>query len=95
MRRARADGSLAASIAALLISIYPRFPQNTGDQRCHLQAFRHLYALATRSRLLQTVDAATQRPMYAPVELVVKKTVKNAPANEGQSRRRPLLARRG
>ena len=79
---ARSFATDNGSVAALLIATYPRFPQNTGDQRCHLQAFRHLYALATRSRLLQTVDAATQRPVYAPVELVVKKTVKNAPANE-------------
>ena len=27
------------SVAALLIATYPRFPQNMGDQRCHLQAF--------------------------------------------------------
>jgi anaphase-promoting complex subunit 1 len=61
-----------ASIAALLISIYPRFPQNTNDQRCHLQAFRHLYALAARSRLLETVDAATRKPVYAPVEMTFR-----------------------
>ena len=73
------------SVAALLIATYPRFPQNTGDQRCHLQAFRHLYALAARSRLLQTVDAATQRPVYAPLELTVKKLTAGARLSPGQT----------
>ena len=71
------------SVAALLIATYPRFPQNTGDQRCHLQAFRHLYALAARSRLLQTVDAATQRPVYAPLELTVKKLTVGSNSSPG------------
>ena len=73
------------SVAALLIATYPRFPQNTGDQRCHLQAFRHLYALAARSRLLQTVDAATQRPVYAPLELTVKKLTGGASSSPGRT----------
>jgi hypothetical protein len=40
--------------------------------RLYFQAFRHLYALAARTRLLQTVDAATRRPVYAPIELTVR-----------------------
>lgn len=34
------------SIAALLISIYPQFPNAPGDNRWHLQALRHFYVLA-------------------------------------------------
>ena len=32
-----------ASVAALWMATYPRFPQNASDNRCHLQACPHLY----------------------------------------------------
>jgi anaphase-promoting complex subunit 1 len=35
-----------AAIAALLVSLFPRFPQTPTENRCHLQAFRHLYVIA-------------------------------------------------
>lgn len=38
------------SIAALLMAAFPRLPMGLVDNRCHLQAFRHLYALAVRPR---------------------------------------------
>ena len=75
-----------ASVAALLIAVYPRWPLNTADQRCHLQAFRHLYALAARKRLLETVDAATRRPAYAPLELVVRVDGADADANASEKK---------
>lgn len=34
------------SIAALLISIYPYFPNSPSDNKYHLQALRHFYVLA-------------------------------------------------
>ena len=84
-----------ASVAALLIAIYPRWPLNTADQRCHLQAFRHLYALAARKRLLETVDAATRRPAYAPLELVVRVDGADADADgekDGDATRRGAVS---
>ena len=43
-------GTSNLAIASLLISLYPRFPQNTTDNQYHLQALRHLYALAIEKR---------------------------------------------
>ncbi|KAH9702559.1 Anaphase-promoting complex subunit 1 [Citrus sinensis] len=62
------------SIAALFISLYPRLPSGPNDNRCHLQAFRHLYVLATEARWIQTVDVDTGLPVYAPFEVTVRET---------------------
>lgn len=40
------------SIAALLISIYPHFPNSSNDNKCHLQALRHLYVLAVEQKYI-------------------------------------------
>ena len=58
-----------ASIAALLISMFPRFPSHPNDNRWYCQAYRHLYALAAKDRLLNTVDATTLEPVSTPVEI--------------------------
>lgn len=39
-----------------------------------LQAFRHLYVLATEARWIQTVDVDTGLPVYAPLEVTVRET---------------------
>jgi anaphase-promoting complex subunit 1 len=44
------------SIAALLISIYPMFPNAPGDNRWHLQALRHFYVLAMEEKIFHSVD---------------------------------------
>jgi len=59
------------AIAYLLIAMYPRFPTDTNDHRCHCQAFRHLYVLASRERLLTTVDVESKTQTSAPVEIDV------------------------
>ncbi|XAR71918.1 hypothetical protein NMG60_11018372 [Bertholletia excelsa] len=64
-----------SAIAALLITLYPRLPTGPNDNRCHLQAFRHLYVLATEARWIQTVDVDTGLPVYAPLEVTIKETV--------------------
>jgi len=58
-----------ASIAALMIAMFPRFPSTTSDNRWHCQAYRHLYVLAARPRLLQTVDATTLDAVSTPLEM--------------------------
>ncbi|KAK9061061.1 hypothetical protein SSX86_018241 [Deinandra increscens subsp. villosa] len=63
-----------SSIAALLITLYPRLPTGPNDNRCHLQAFRHLYVIATEARWVQTVDVDTGLPVYAPLEITTKET---------------------
>lgn len=62
------------SIAALLITLYPRLPTGPNDNRCHLQAFRHLYVLASEARWVQTVDVDTGLPVYAPLDITIKET---------------------
>jgi anaphase-promoting complex subunit 1 len=42
------------SIAFLLCAVYPRFPQSCRDNRYHLQALRHMYALAAVPRYVIT-----------------------------------------
>ncbi|GAA0138654.1 hypothetical protein LIER_00357 [Lithospermum erythrorhizon] len=64
----------SSSVAALLITLYPRLPSGPNDNRCHLQAFRHLYVLATEGRWIQTVDVDTGLPVYVPLEVTVKET---------------------
>ncbi|WVZ98102.1 hypothetical protein U9M48_043581 [Paspalum notatum var. saurae] len=63
-----------SAIAALLISLYPRLPTGPNDNRCHLQAFRHLYVIATEPRWVQTVDVDTELPVYCPLEVTVAET---------------------
>ncbi|KAL8463255.1 hypothetical protein ACS0TY_034046 [Phlomoides rotata] len=70
-----------SSIAALLITLYPRLPTGPNDNRCHLQAFRHLYVLATEARWIQTVDVDTGLPVYVPLEITIKETELYAETN--------------
>ncbi|XP_062231175.1 anaphase-promoting complex subunit 1 isoform X2 [Phragmites australis] len=63
-----------SAIAALLIALYPRLPTGPNDNRCHLQAFRHLYVIATEPRWVQTVDVDTELPVYCPLEVTVAET---------------------
>ncbi|XP_058812243.1 anaphase-promoting complex subunit 1 [Topomyia yanbarensis] len=44
------------SVAALICSIFPKFPTHSNDNRYHLQAFRHLYVLAVEPRLFLPRD---------------------------------------
>jgi len=78
-----------ASVAALWMATYPRFPQNASDNRCHLQAFRHLYALAARRRLLRAVDAAAGVDVTAPVEM----RVRGVGTGDAQDQHRVVIAR--
>lgn len=63
-----------SAIAALLITLYPRLPEGPNDNRCLLQAFRHLYVLATEARWIQTIDVDTGLPVYAPLEVTIKES---------------------
>jgi anaphase-promoting complex subunit 1 len=66
---ARSFSRAPAATAALLAAVVPPYPSSTSDQRFHLQALRHLYALATEPRLLRAVDADSGAPCYAPLVL--------------------------
>ena len=60
------------AIAALVASLYPRFPLNTRDNRYHLQAFRHLYVLAVEPRCIETRDVDTNEPVYVPLKITLR-----------------------
>lgn len=60
------------AIAALLIALYPRMPATPSDNRCHLQALRHLYVLAAQPRGVETRDVDTGEAVYAPVEVELR-----------------------
>ncbi|KAJ4980944.1 hypothetical protein NE237_031781 [Protea cynaroides] len=62
------------AVASLLITLYPRLPTGPNDNRCHLQAFRHLYVLAAEARWVQTIDVDTGIPVYAPLEVTTVET---------------------
>ena len=57
------------AIASLLISLFPRFPSSTLDNRSHLQALRHLYVLATEPRCVEAVDVDTWQSVYCPIKI--------------------------
>ena len=48
-----------SAIAALVCALFPRWPISPLENRYHLQAFRHLYALAVEPRCLETHDVVT------------------------------------
>mmetsp|Transcript_43891 Transcript_43891/g.171553 ORF Transcript_43891/g.171553 Transcript_43891/m.171553 type:complete len:1427 (-) Transcript_43891:119-4399(-) len=60
------------TIAALVCAVYPRFPTKPADNRHHLQALRHLYALAAKPRLLEAREVDTGEPCYVPVNLKLR-----------------------
>jgi anaphase-promoting complex subunit 1 len=56
-------------IAALVTAFFPRYPTTTSDNQYHLQALRHLYALAVKRKQLSAVDVDTGESVSVPVEV--------------------------
>lgn len=56
----------------LLLAFFPRFPYNTTDNQYHLQALRHLYALAVKKRELRFVDVDSGRNVHIPMQIHFK-----------------------
>ena len=65
-------GTSDLAVASLLCSMYPIFPINVLDNKCHLQAFRHLWVLAAEPRCLVARDIDTRRPVPIPVSITMK-----------------------
>jgi hypothetical protein len=55
------------AVACLVCALTPPFPHDAADNSCHLQALRHLYVLAAEKRVVETLDAETLQPCYAPL----------------------------
>lgn len=62
-------GRSAEDVAALVAAFFPRFPMNSTDNKYHLQALRHLYALAVKGRYVQTIDVDSGDGVSVPVEV--------------------------
>jgi anaphase-promoting complex subunit 1 len=60
-------GTSDIAVASLLCAFYPVFPTNVMDNQAHLQAFRHLWVLATEPRCVICRDVDTGRPVSAPI----------------------------
>lgn len=58
-----------SAIAALIISLFPKFPTHSNDNRYHLQALRHLYVLAAEPRVILPKDIDSNQYCYATVQL--------------------------
>lgn len=68
------------SVAALIISLFPKFPTHSNDNRYHLQALRHFYVLASEPRLLLPKDIDSKKFCYAKISL----TYESENQKEGQ-----------
>lgn len=62
-------GNEAADTAALLVSFFPRYPIFTHDNRYHLQALRHLYALAVKERKVEAIDVDSNEKILLPMSV--------------------------
>ncbi|KAF7590802.1 Anaphase-promoting complex subunit 1 [Aspergillus hancockii] len=60
-------GTSDLAIASLICSLYPVFPTTVLDNKCHLQAFRHLWVLAAEPRCLIPRDIDSRRPLSIPI----------------------------
>ncbi|OJD15168.1 hypothetical protein AJ78_04563 [Emergomyces pasteurianus Ep9510] len=65
-------GTSNLGIASLLCAFYPVFPTTVLDNKCHLQAFRHLWVLAAEPRCLIPRDLDSRRPVTITVSLTLK-----------------------
>jgi anaphase-promoting complex subunit 1 len=71
-------GRSPEDLAALVTAFYPRYPVATSDNEYHLQALRHLYALAVKRQDILAVDIDTNEQVDLPVRL--RKAGSNSPS---------------
>lgn len=57
------------AIAALVISLYPVYPNERSDHEVHLQALRHFWALSVELRCLVVRDVKDGSPIKVPVRI--------------------------
>ncbi|KAI0074880.1 hypothetical protein K474DRAFT_1600790 [Panus rudis PR-1116 ss-1] len=65
-------GTSDASIACMVAAFFPRFPQESKEQKCYLQALRHLWVLAVEPRCLIAKDVDSQELVYLPVKMKIR-----------------------
>lgn len=57
------------SIAALLISVFPQYPNAPSDNKWHLQALRHFYVLAMEEKIFHAVDVDSNKVVNVGVKM--------------------------
>ncbi|KAL5337529.1 hypothetical protein BJX70DRAFT_368934 [Aspergillus crustosus] len=62
-------GTSNLATASLICSLYPVFPTTVLDNKCHLQAFRHIWVLAAEPRCLIPRDLDSRRPVSIPINV--------------------------
>ena len=65
-------GTSNLATASLICAFYPLFPNTVLENRFHLQAFRHLWVLATERRCLVTRDVDTHRPLSLSIIVTLR-----------------------
>eukprot|EP00546_Thalassionema_frauenfeldii_P016295 CAMPEP_0178895458 /NCGR_PEP_ID=MMETSP0786-20121207/600_1 /TAXON_ID=186022 /ORGANISM="Thalassionema frauenfeldii, Strain CCMP 1798" /LENGTH=442 /DNA_ID=CAMNT_0020565695 /DNA_START=188 /DNA_END=1516 /DNA_ORIENTATION=+ len=62
-------GTSAKDIAALVAAFFPRYPMDSVDNKYHLQALRHLYALAVKRRHVRTFDVDSGEEVSVSIKI--------------------------
>jgi len=62
-------GRQPEDIAALIMAFFPRFPISMQDNQYHLQALRHIYALAVKHRKVEAIDIDNGEKVFVPIEV--------------------------
>ncbi|KAJ3746045.1 hypothetical protein DFH05DRAFT_1442763 [Lentinula detonsa] len=65
-------GTSDAAIACMVAAFFPRTHFNSSDNKCYLQALRHLWVLAVEPRCLVARDVETKEVVYLPVKISMK-----------------------
>ncbi|KDQ54480.1 hypothetical protein JAAARDRAFT_209213 [Jaapia argillacea MUCL 33604] len=65
-------GTSDAAIACMVTAFFPRYPSVSSDNKCYLQALRHLWVMAVEPRCLIARDVDTKEVVYLPVKIKVK-----------------------
>lgn len=51
------------------MSIFPALSVTSSDNRVHLQALRHFYALATHQRIIDQIDVRSNKYLECPIKI--------------------------
>ncbi len=57
------------SIAALLIAVFPQYPNSPTDNKWHLQALRHFYVLSMQEKIFHAVDVDSNKVVNVSAEM--------------------------
>ena len=65
-------GTSNLAVASLLCAFYPLFPATVQDNQCHLQAWRHFWALAAEARCVVIRDVDTHHPIPMGITVALR-----------------------